>query len=450
MTWSLRILPIRTFNHREKAVTVDATSLIIAAVGSTALAVIVTWLIAGRRLNAERAALNEQREQRARAEITLQTVQAAHAEQMAALQNADQRMREAFTSLSNDALRASSEQFLQLAEERMQRQQQATKSDLNGLVEPLRETLSRQAEQVRVLEANRQNAYGSLDTLLKELRQDQLNLRTQTETLAQSLRNPRVRGQWGEIQLRRLIELTGMLEHCDFTEQQRVTGDEKRLRPDLIVHLPGRRQVVVDAKVPLERFLDALEAAEPERSERLREYARSVRGHVDEMARRAYHEHVPNAHEFTVIFLPGEVFYQTALEFDHQLLEHSFAKGVIIASPSTLIALLKSAAMGWREAQLADEAHKIQQLGAELYDRLNTVAGHISKLGKSLEQSVKTYNQLVGSTESRLLASARRMHDMGIGTNDLPELVSLSETARVFSRAELQAVDVVPEVCAAD
>ncbi|MBX0331541.1 DNA recombination protein RmuC [Oscillochloris sp. ZM17-4] len=409
----------------------DITLIILSSAASAALAALITWLIAGRRAQAER-------ERAIRAETALEAANRAHAEKIGALQDAEQRMRDAFASLSGEALKASNEQFLQLAEERMQRQQQAAKSDLTSLVEPLRETLTRQEQQVKALEEARQAAYGGLDEVLRGLRQDQQSLRTQTDALTQSLRNPKVRGRWGEIQLRRLIELAGMLNHCDFEEQQSTTdADQKRQRPDLLVQLPNQRQIIVDAKVPLDRFLDALEAPEDQRSELFRQHARSIRGHVDEMAKRAYHKQFSAAHEFTVIFIPGEVFYQVALEHDHELLEYALTKNIILASPNTLIAVLKSAAMGWKETQLAADAQKIQQIGAEVYDRLNIVAGHLGKLGKNLTQSVSAYNDTVGSIESRLLASARKMHTMGVGNADLPEIASLGDTVRAISQPEL-------------
>lgn len=456
----------------DKAAAVDTSLLIIlVAISSTALAAIITWLIAGRRLHAERtllteqrerttrgeaalelaqAALADQRERAARAESALETAQAAHSEKIAALQDAEQRLRDAFASLSGDALKASSEQFLRLAEERMQRQQQAAKSDLTGLVEPLRETLARQEQQVRALEDARQTAYGSLNALLNEMRQGQSSLQSETGRLVNALGRPQVRGRWGELQLERLVELAGMQAHCDFGEQVTITSDSGQQRLDMLVRLPNQRCIVIDAKVPMGAFDDALQVDDSQRPERLKLYARQVRDHIDAMAKRAYHKSVDGAYEFTVIFIPGELFYHAALEYDHTLLDYALGKGVILASPNTLIALLKSAAMGWRETQLAADARKIQQIGAEVYERLNTVVVHLSKLGKNLTQSVDAYNAAVGSIESRLLASARRMHGMGVGSAELPEIPSLGETVRAFSQPELLVEDYTPEAHAAD
>jgi DNA recombination protein RmuC len=388
-------------------------------------------------LEAAQAALAEQCAHTARAETALETAQAAHAEKIAALQDAEQRLRDTFASLSSDALKASSEHFLRLAEERIQRHQQAAKTDLTGLVEPLRETLVRQEQQVRALEEARQTAYGSLDALLKEMRQGQSALQSETGRLVNALGRPQLRGRWGELQLERLVELAGMQAHCDFGTQVTVTGDEGQQRLDMLVRLPNQRCIVIDAKVPVGAFDDALQVDERQRPERLKIYARQVRDHIDTMAKRGYHKVVEGAYEFTVIFIPGELFYHAALEYDHTLLDYALGKGVVLASPNTLIALLKSAAMGWREAQIAADARKIQQLGAEVYERLGTVAGHLSKLGKSLTQSVDAYNASVGSIENRLLASARRMHSMGIGTAPPPDLTLVSETVRLFSQPEL-------------
>lgn len=405
----------------------DTTLIILSSIVGAALAAPITWLIAARRVQTER-------ERAIRAESALEAAHHAHTQQVAMLHDAEQRVRDTFANLSNEALKASSTQFLQLAEEHLQRHQQTAKSDLSSLVEPLRNTLTRQEQHVKALEEARQIAYGSLDELLRGLRQDQQSLRTQTDTLARSLRNPQVRGRWGEIQLRRLIELAGMLNHCDFTEQATVSDpDRKHQRPDLYVSLPNKRGIIVDAKVPLERFLDAMEAPEPEREQYFREHARSIRNHVDEMAKRAYHKQFNDAHEFTVIFIPGEVFYQTALEYDHELLEYALRKDIILASPNTLIAVLKSAAMGWKETQLAADAHKIQETGREIYARMETVVEHMRKLGRNLTQSIEAYNTTVGSIEGRLLVSARKMHAQGIGSNELPELPPLHTAVRAIT-----------------
>ncbi len=432
------------------------TSIIVAI--AAALAAFITRLITGRQFHAEHAALAEQRERTARAETALEaaqtvlatqreraaraeaalaTTQTAHAEKIVALQQIELRMRDTFANLSGEALKASNVQFLQLAEERMQRQQQAVKSDLSGLVNPLRETLARQELQVRALEESRQSAYGSLDALLKELRQSQSALQSETGRLVSALSKPQVRGRWGELQLKRLVEMAGMQEHCDFDEQVTISGADGPQRLDMVIRLPNRRCIVIDSKMSLGAFEDALQVDEHQRPERLKLYANQVRGHVDTMAKRAYHKSLDGAYEFTVIFIPGELFYHAALEYDHTLLDYALEKGIILASPNTLIALLKSAVMGWREAQLAADARKIQLIGVEVYDRLSVVVKHLTTLGKNLTQSVTAYNSAVGSVETRLLVSARRMRGMGISSTELPELAALDVLPNAFSQPEL-------------
>ncbi len=389
-------------------------------------------------LEAVTIALGMQRERATRAETALEAANSAHADKLAALNDAEQRLHDSFTRLSGEALKASSAQFLQLAEERMLRQQQTAQSDLSSLVTPLRDTLSRQEQQVKLLEEARQRDYGSLDALLKAMQQSQDALQSETGRLVSALSKPQVRGRWGELQLKRLVELAGMQDHCDFEEQVTITSaDGGSQRVDMVIRLPNQRCIVIDAKMALGAFEDALHADESQRPERLRHYANQVRGHVDTMAKRAYHKALPGAYEFTVIFIPGELFYHAALEYDHALLDYALEKSILLASPNTLIALLKSAVMGWREAQLATDARKIQQLGAEVYERLNVVVKHLTALGKNLSQSVTAYNGAVGSIESRLLVSARRMRGMGIGSADLPELAALDVLPNAFSQPEL-------------
>jgi DNA recombination protein RmuC len=418
----------------------DVTLILLTTLTSAVVTGAIVWFIAARRLKAEQTDLAAQRERAVRAEAALEAAQTAHADKLATLQDAQQQLRDTFASLSSAALKDNNEQFLQLAQERLGSHQQTAKNDLSALVNPLREALDRQEKQTLDIERIREQSYGSLTTLLDGLRQDQLNLRSQTDILSQSLRNPRVRGRWGEIQLRRLIELAGMLNHCDFEEQQSATdADQKRQRPDLIVQLPNGRQIIVDAKVPLDRFIDAMEAAEEQRADLFRNHAKAVRGHIDEMVRRAYHKQFDRAHEFTVIFIPGEVFYQTALEYDHELLEYGLGKNIIIASPNTLIAVLKSAALGWREVALSKEARTIQEEGRKLYESLSTLAEHLNKIGKGLSDAAKSYNSAIGSIEERMLPRARKLHELKLGAEEPTDLRTIESDLRVFSKPELVA-----------
>jgi DNA recombination protein RmuC len=380
-----------------------------------------------------RSELNSEREQAARqisdlrersAAIEARTVAEAqaHADKIAVLESAEQRLRDSFAQLSGEALKQNQDLFLQLAEERLQRQQAAASHGLAELVQPLRDTLQRQEQQVKALEEARQAAYGGLDAILADLRRDQQSLRTETARLTEGLRNPTIRGRWGEIQLRRLVEFAGMLERCDFDEQVSTNDGDKTQRPDMIVHLPNQRKIIVDAKVPLAAFLTAFALPEADRAKTLVEHAKAVRGHIDMMSKRNYPQLYDGAYEFTVIFLPGEVFFQAALEHDGDLLEYALQKNVLITSPSTLIAVLKSAALGWREATLADSARQVQKTARDIYDRMAVVGKHLNSLSGHLRQSVDDYNDLVGSIEGRLMPSLREMQKLGVSDKELPEL----------------------------
>jgi|HigsolmetaAR201D_1030396.scaffolds.fasta_scaffold03859_7 DNA recombination protein RmuC len=421
---------------------------------------IVTWFVMGRRvrdallrataaeaaLQAERdsvpmrieAAVSVERERTIRAEAALEAERASHAARVEALQSAEQQLRESFAQLSNEALKASSEQFLTLAQERLERQQQAARSDLNALFEPLRQTLDLQRDQVASLERQREQAYGSLNAVITELKEGQRLLNQETSNLVKALSKPQVRGRWGEMQLRRVIEMAGMLEHCDFATQVTVASDDATYRPDVIIRLPNERQIVVDSKVPLEGFLNALNAEENQRAELFRQHARQLRNHIDAMSKRNYPAKVDGAHEFTVIFVPGETFYQTALEYDAELLDYAFGKSVILASPNTLIAILKAAALGWRETRLAAEAQRIRDEGEKIFKALRTLAEHMSKLGTALDRATDAYNEAIGNLEQRLLPPARKMNDLGIqDSKDMPTVKLVDKRTRSFTRAEL-------------
>ena len=349
-----------------------------------------------------------------------------------------QQLRDVFANLSSEALQQNNERFLQLAQERMERQDQVAKSGLQSLIDPLRNALEQQQESLKTMEQARQNAYGGVESLLKAMQEGQKGLQAETGKLVQALSKPSVRGQWGEVQLQRVVEMAGMREHCDFVQQQTSTNDEKQQRPDMIVKLPNKRNIVVDSKMPFTAYFDAMEATEEQaRVAKLKEHARHVREHVKAMKKRAYHEAIDGAHDFTVLFIPGEAFYHAALEHDHNLLEDAFNQGIILVSPVGLLALLKTVATGWREERLTEDARKIQELGNEMYKRLKVVTGHLSRLGKSLNESVGAYNKAVGSIERNLLTSGRRMHAYAIGNEELETLPEIEESAREFVKSEL-------------
>lgn len=349
-----------------------------------------------------------------------------------------QQMRDMFASLSSEALKHNNEHFLQLAQERMERQEQTTKNDLQSLIDPLRNALDQQKQSLTMMEQARQTAYGGVEMLLTDVKDTQLRLKEETNKLVLAMSNPNVRGQWGEIQLQRVVELAGMQEHCDFDTQQTSTNNGDQQRPDLIVKLPHNRCIVVDSKMPFNAYFEAIEATdEATRQTKLKEHASRVRDHVKQMNKRSYHTKIDGSHDFTVLFIPGEAFYRAALEHDRNLLEDAFNQGIMLVSPVGLLALLKTVATGWREQRLSEDARKIQQLGDEMYKRLKVVATHLMKLGGSLNQSVKAYNDAVGSIERNLLTSARRMHEHKIGTEEIDPLTEIEDATRAFVKAEL-------------
>lgn len=389
----------------------DSTlTFLLVAIAGAAVGALAAWLIAGRQI----AAL---------------TARAVSAEtRLMAAEQGEQHLREAFASLSRDALRANSDEFISRAER-----------DLGSLVDPLKTALADQQRRVDELERERQKAYGSIEQMLQRMTADQQQLQGETAKLVKSLRQPQVRGRWGELQLRQVVELAGMSHLCDFVEQRGIAGNEgTRQRPDLQVRLPNQRVIVVDAKVPLSAYLDAIECNDDgERAERLRHHARQVREHVGDMCKRAYQHKIDGAYDFLVLFIPGEVFYRAALEHDADLLEFAFQKGVIIATPSTLIALLKAVALGWREARLAEDARQIRDEGERLYKAIGTLAGYVSDLGKALGKTVTHYNRAIGNMETTLFLSARRLRELEVSNASMEQPPTIDEALRTFSREEL-------------
>jgi DNA recombination protein RmuC len=379
---------------------------------------------------------------KARLESALEAERKASNEKIELVTRAGEELRNAFKAMASDALKSNNSSFLVVAEETLKRFQSQARGDLEArqkavadMVAPVRESLNKVDEKIQQMEIARGDAYGELRTQVQSLITTQKELQSETGNLVRALRTPNVRGRWGEIQLRRVVEIAGMLSYCDFAEQETVTTETGRLRPDLVVKLPGGKHVVVDAKTPLQAFLEAFETTDEDtRRACLANHARQVRDHMNTLSGKKYWEQFEATPEFVVMFLPGETFFSAALEQDSGLIEHGVLNRVIPASPTTLIALLKAINYGWNQEKLARNAQQISALGKELHDRLRLLAGHISSVGTGLDRAVESYNKAVGSLESRVLVSARKFAELGASVaEDIPELEPIETTARALS-----------------
>ncbi len=356
-----------------------------------------------------------------------------------------QGLEKTFNALSHDALQSNNQAFLQLAQETLKQFHIQAAADLTqkekaveNLVVPIKEALQKAEQQIQLMENARKEAYGALTRHLEMMTQTQDQLKTETQNLVKSLRRPEVRGQWGELTLKRLTELAGMVEHCDFSQQESVNTEAGMLRPDMIVRMPDGREIVVDVKTPLDAYLNAMEATDDAaRVRHLEHHARKVRERVTELSRKAYWSQFKNTPDFVVLFIPGDQFLSAALDIDRALLEDALRQKVILATPTSFVALLRAVAYGWRQEALAANAENIRDVGEELFARLATFTEHLARLGASLDSSVSHYNRAIGSFESKVMPGARKFTEMGVSTKKTIEsLPQIEKGVREISRPE--------------
>jgi len=402
--------------------------IIIAAAGGLIVGSVFAWLVARTRI----AAIKTE----------LEMTKASSEENLKILDTA----RESFKALSSDVLKSSKEDFLQLAKLELEKLQVEARGDLEkrqdavaNLVKPIRESLDKVDSNIRQLEVVREGAYRDLLTNVRQLADAHIRLEGQTNKLATALRNPQIGGLWGQIQLRRIVELSGMKENYDFQEQKGVSDDDRRFIPDLIVYLPNDKCIVVDAKVSTKAYLEAIEAgSEDEREACLTAFLGHIKAHIDALKSKKYWEAVPNSTEFVVMFLPGENFLYTALNQDPALIESAAENNVILATPTTLISLFKAVSYGWKQEAIAENALRIKDAGEKLYKRLGTFVSHFAGIRKGLERASDAYNQAVGSLEARVLPAAREMKDLGLsGEGDFDQIEKVDKTTRSIQAPEL-------------
>lgn len=396
-----------------------------------------------------RGALAAAEQEREHLRGVLETERAGFAEKVALLDSAKTQMKDAFAAVSQEALQQNNQAFLDLANTKMADFQRAAQTDLDArrqsidlLVKPVNDGLQLVGDRLLAFDKERATAHATLQENLRAMATSQQNLATETETLVRALRAPQVRGQWGELQLQRVVELAGMEEHCDFVQQESVNTDGGRLRPDMIVRLPGKKIVIVDSKAPLSAYLDAMEATdETQRGAFLDQHAKQVRDHITALSAKDYANEYAAAPDFVVMFLPGESFFSAACQRDPNLIDFAIRRGVIPASPTTLITVLKAVNYGWQQERIAANAEEIRDLGQMLYDRIRTAAEHLGKIRKGLEAAVTGYNSAVGALESRVLPTARKFRDLGAGAGDeIDTLESVDAVPRLPASEELMVI----------
>ena len=409
-----------------------------ALAGGLIIGALVGWLIARRRSLRLEDELEEQQQH-------IRTQDALAAERQAAFDAARFELVHSLGNLTQESLRTNSEHFLRLAEQNMARQNERAQANMNereqaveSMVRPIREALKASQDQIRSLEKARSEAYGSISAQLESMQAGQKSLAQETQNLVNALRRPEVRGRWGEITLRRLVELAGMVEHCDFQEQVHSVGEGQIIRPDLIVNMPDSRQLVVDVKTPLDAYLSAVEAPDDvQRQLALKRHASKVREHVRTLASKAYWAQFSESPEFVILFIPGDQFLSAALNEDQDLIEYALSQQIILATPTSFVALLKAVAYGWRQLALADNAKEIRGLAEDLYNRLATFTSHMNKVGRQLASSVENYNRAVGSLERSVLPGARKFAELGIhAKKDIETLDTLDPVPRTMIEAD--------------
>ncbi len=393
------------------------------------IAIAAGWFLATQKFQKIIHAMQSDKE---RLELSLEMEQKLALQRRQEHEKAQYEMTQTFSALSSVALQNNNDSFLKLAQEKLTQFQIHAQKDLElreqsveNLVKPIKQALDKTEQQIRLMENERKQAYGSLTRHLESMTQSQQQLQNETRNLVQALRRPEVRGQWGEITLKRLAELAGMVEHCDFYEQEHTQTSDGAIRPDMIVRMPAGREIVVDVKTPLDAYISAVEAKDDEqRNKELQRHLKNVRGRIRELASKSYWSQFKHSPDFVVLFIPGDQFLSAALEQDHNLLEEALKQKIILATPTSLVALLRAIAYGWRHEALTENADVIRELGEDLYKRLATFGDHLTRLGKNLGSSVESFNKTVGSLERQVIPGARKLHELGIESNkklDTPE-----------------------------